>query len=226
MDTGFNYELAKSYGYDGFGDFLMGAILNEDKHVSWMGNKEIQWQILKDQLFEKPDNSCITSKITTLKKEVRMFPFSCYEFNNNGGRVRFMTNKPMTLYFTDPYRQPSFYLVKTALTKDPIKIGLNKYSGESAYYELDLTITEKRKDEKSCKVYEKPTDYEQCIDNNLHTTLKDLLGCIPPWMLIKHDDHVDSCDSKIKLENGTAKTIRAKISGTQIYYFSLGIKFL
>ena len=65
---------------------------------------------------------------------------------------------------------------------DPILIGNGKNPVESSYYEIDITITKKRAREGTCRNYEKPFEYGECVDSVIKKKMNDMIGCIPPWI--------------------------------------------
>ena len=73
-----------------------------------------------------------------------MFPVSCFEILTYNKVNLVKSTTPKIIYFADSFRQPSFRLVRDAMAWDPIIIGNGKNPGESSYYEIDITVTEKR----------------------------------------------------------------------------------
>ena len=197
-DWGFDYAMARVHGYSGFAEFLGGKLQNQRNSFSWIGQRNVSWRSVKRQLFKEP---MANFKVLTggIIKPVRMFPLSCFEFSDVKHHIHINSKQPLVLYFTDANNQPSFYLVKTALTTDPVTLGLGKYPGESSYYEIKLAVTEKRLDDGSCTVYDKPAGYAACIDANLQKEMLEYLGCIPPWVIFNTEQEHNICKTKFEL---------------------------
>ena len=129
--------------------------------------------------------------------------------------MKLKSKNPLILYFSDPYRQPSFRLVKSAMAWDPLTLGFGKYSGESSYYQIDITVTQKRQDLDACIVYSQPSEYEACTDDSLKNKMVELLGCVPPWIIFnssekdKADD--DICTGIIDLEGRNESEIKSSL---------------
>ena len=147
--------------------------------------------------------------------KIRMFPLRCFEVSNYTETMKLKSKKPLILYFSDPYRQPSFRLVKSAMAWDPLTLGFGKYTGESSYYQIDITITQKRQDLDECMVYSKPSDYEACTDDSLKNKMIELLGCVPPWIVFnspegdKAAEHI--CTSVIDLDGRIEAKIKSSL---------------
>ena len=129
--------------------------------------------------------------------------------------MKLKSKNPLILYFSDPYRQPSFRLVKSAMAWDPLTLGFGKYSGESSYYQIDITVTQKRQDLDACIVYSQPSEYEACTDDSLKNKMVELLGCVPPWIIFnssEKDKAVDDiCNGVIDLEDRNESEIKSSL---------------
>ena len=212
-DNGFNYEYAGSIGYEGLGEFLKGEINSLPGNVSWVGKNNTSWDEMKNMLFLDPEQDFeFRQTIEPNTTKIRMFPLRCFEVSNYTETMKVKSEKPLILYFSDPYRQPSFRLVKSAMAWDPLTLGYGKFPGESSYYQIDITITEKRQDVGACEVYQKPSDYEKCVDNSIMDKMMELLGCVPPWITFNVKDKESIiCKEAIDLSNKNATEVLSSL---------------
>ena len=209
VDNGFDYDEARKIGYNGFGNFLMGKINSKSDIVSWIGTSNNTWHEVKGKLFTEPVKDFSIgyhNANQTIKK--RMFPLSCFEILTHNKLIMSKSSTPKVIYFSDSFCQPSFRLVRDAMAWDPILIGNGKNPGESAYYEIDITITETRAKEGTCRNYENPSDYGECVDSTIRMKIIDMIGCIPPWIkfnMVEIDQ--DICTNQVQLNSDKASDI-------------------
>ena len=201
MENGFKYAEAEKIGYNGLGEFLRGKLENRSDILSWVGTSNSSWQKIKEQIFKEPVKDFIfRDKNNYRTRKMQMFPLSCFEILKYNKLIRLKSNAPKIIYFSDSFRQPSFRLVRDAMAWDPILIGNGKNSGESSYYEIEITVTEKRAREGTCKKYKTPLDYEECVDSIIKKKMIDMIGCIPPWLKFnKVEIDQDMCFNQVLL---------------------------
>ena len=187
--------------------------MNQPNAFTWVGNTSLTWASVQKLLFEDAIKDFIFKEDAEilLSTPIRLFPLRCFEIQHFGKVINIKANRPMVLYFSDPYRQPSFHLIKSAMLKDPVMLGLGKFSGESSYYEIQLSVTEQRQDLGTCTVYNNVNEYLACTNHNLIKYMKDNLGCIPPWMIFNDKNPVDRCESLVKLDERKAEKVKTKL---------------
>ena len=187
----------------------MGKINNKSYVLSWIGSSNNSWHDVKGKLFTetvKDFSIGYHNAIQTIKK--RMFPLSCFEILTHNKLIMSKSSTPKVIYFSDSFCQPSFRLVRDAMAWDPILIGNGKNPGESAYYEIDITITETIAKEGTCRNYENPSDYGECVDSTIRMKIIDMIGCIPPWIKFNMDEiDQDICTNQVQLNSDKARDI-------------------
>ena len=174
-----------------------------------MGSSDSKWPVVKETLFTAPVKDFkLKNEKDNETKEIMLFPLSCFEILKYNKLVPFSSGTPKVIYFSDSFHQPTFQLVSDAMASDPILIGNGKNPGESSYYEIDITITEKRNREGTCRNYENPSDYGECVDSTVRMKMIDMIGCIPPWIKfnVVENDH-DICTNQFQLTSDKAMDI-------------------
>ena len=187
--------------------------MNDPSAITWVGNSSLNWTSVKNILFRDAVKDFIFKEDAEilLSTPIRLFPLNCFEIKQFGKVINIKANRPMVLYFSDPYRQPSFHLIKSAMLKDPVMLGLGKFSGESSYYEIQLSLTEQRQDHGTCNVYKSINEYLSCKSDTWITYMKDNLNCIPPWMIFNDKNPVNICETYIQLDERKAGNIKGKL---------------
>ena len=198
-------------GYKGFGEYLSGKIENKTDILSWVGTSNSSWAEVKKKIFTEPVKDFkIGNENQT--KEIRMFPLSCFEILKYNKLIQLNSETPKVIYFSDTFHQPSFQLVRDAMHWDPILIGNGKNPGESSYYEIDITVTEKRIKEDNCRIYENLSDYTECVDSTIRKKMIDMIGCIPPWITFNLvESEKDICINQVQLNQDKAMDIMSDI---------------
>ena len=196
-------------GFNGFGEFLSGKLENKPDILSWVGTSNSSWYEVKEKLFKEPVKDFSfrdTTDYSTIK--IRMFPLSCFEILKYKKVIWLKSTTSKIIYFSDPFHQPSFRLVRDAMAWDPILIGNGKNPGETSYYEIDITVTEKRNRQDNCRNYENPSEYGECVDSIIKKKMIDIIGCIPPWIkfnMVEIDQ--DICTKQVQLTSNKAMDI-------------------
>ena len=156
--------------------------------------------------------------------EIFLLPFGwCLEVKDFSKVLYIGTKEPTKVYLTDPFRQSYYRIEKNAMTSDPISLSNKKEDiFESLYYEIEVVIENKRKSKTTCRDYEKPNDFADCVDTAMKKRMKEMLNCIPPWLFINKpnlDNEICSSDISFSTEEqrGRVGTVLGNVS-EQIFF--------
>ncbi len=185
--SGFNYIYAEKIGYKNHDNYMSGKVEGIHDKLSWVGNTSQTLNEVAQQIYFKThyDIKIDNPKNETLTRIQSLNFNDCFEINNYANELTLIVNSPSVIIFLDPFSSLFHRLGTNILRGTSIDIGNNvgeTNKGEVGYYLLKLSQVKRLKSKFNCKEYKQPTDYAECVTDNLKISLKNLIGCLPPWI--------------------------------------------
>ena len=147
-------------------------------------------------------------------EKVLALPYSkCLELKhfNLNQTITLHVLKPLIIIFTDPRTKLNHRMGKTNLQEGIFHIRNER--AETFYYNLKLIEVQKQSSKFSCSNYEYLNEYKDCIQETLQRNLLDLIGCIPPWLMVRgyHSPKLQ-CPGTLRITNiSDARNARQKL---------------
>ena len=183
----FNYTFAEKIGYKNHENYRSGKVEGLHDKLSWVGNtsqtldevtQQIYFKTHYDIIIDSPKNEALTRTQSNNFDE-------CFEIKNYTKELTLIVNLPSVVIFLDPFSSLFHRHGTNILHGTSIDIGNNvgeTNKGEVGYYLLKTSQVKRMKSKFVCKEYKQPTDYAKCVTNNLKISLRNLIGCLPPWI--------------------------------------------
>ena len=224
-EKGFNFSVSRSIGYNWQIDYIDGRLTSQFVNSTWTGNTSNSVEQVFLSLYPKLNaNITFYEHKNEYLDDIFLLPFGkCLEVKDFSKALYIGTKEPLKVYLTDPFRQSHYRLEKNAMTGDPISLSNKKKNVfESLYYEIEVVIENKRKSKTTCRDYEKPNDFADCVDTAMKKKMKKMLNCVPPWLFgNKPDSDNEICSSDISFsteeQRESIRTFMGNVS-EQIYF--------
>ena len=222
---GFNFSASRPIGYTWQYDYIKGRLPTQPENITWTGNASNSVEEVFQSLYPKLNaNITFYEQTNEYLDEIFLLPFGwCLEVKDISNILYVGTRDPMKVYLTDPFRQSYYRLEKNAMRGDPVPLSNKKKDlYEALYYEVDVVIENKRKDKTTCRDYEKPNDFADCVHTAMKKKMKEMLNCIPLWLFGKqpYSDN-EICSSNLTFSTEEQRDSVIKFIGNvaeQIYF--------
>ena len=124
--------------------------------------------------------------------------FKCYEINNFGNKLSMGSKQDYNVYLVDQNRELNSRIMKVFMTGDSISQEHRNSTilASNNYFTVSTTQIKKRQDTGTCSNEE----FSQCSLKAFHSTFKELLNCVPPWISTGLDDS-DVCLTPIRFDD-------------------------
>ena len=206
-------------------EYLEGKLQTQSENITWTGNTSNSVEQVFQAVYPR-----LNANITFFEQNneyldpIFLLPLGwCLEVKDISKILYIGSREPMKIYLADPFRQSYYRLEKNAMGGDPIPLyNKKKDIYEALYYKVDVVIENKRKDKTTCKEYEKPNDFADCVDTAMKKKMKEMLKCIPPWLFGKQpysDNEICSSNVTFSTEKQKDSAIKFLVNVVEQIYF-------
>ena len=216
-DNQFQYEAARSIGYEYMSTFTMGQIKNSSQNT-WKGkNKDQTFESLQKMLYES-DYHQFSLNYGKAKK-LYIAPHGwCMKLDKSVKPKEYVTTTSESLLLmVDPNIDNDIRTLEmenARITFGPTTTNLFDW----AVYEASIVLSDAGlNDGRTCTSYEKTnSSYGQCIENVLKQQVLLLYGCLPPWFP-RNTDKV--CEEDLKVHVNDRKLYEKVYDDFRSLYF-------
>lgn len=224
----FLFDEALKIGYEHDQAFQIGNITGKPLMVSWRGNTSLDWDRILELVFDDTNNTDpqygnVDFKLNYHNIDTSNFPKvnlmieQCTKIENITNIIWFFSKDDMAIKIlvSDPNLQLSFRQNLVGISGDIIRS-----RGDAASFTISTTILKKRPEKNSCKKYDTPEGYKQCVEKSVRQKFINLLGCIPPWMTKFENEAICSHDIQFNDEHEANKVKSQIFTFHQMAYYA------